>query len=1322
MVRQNKCLNGEWDFMPVYGKKSCIELPLELNFEEHTIHVPSSWRYFKPKGQQDKKTFGLIEGVYEPYNTFHYPAEWSYAETGVYRTAFKDNWVEKNHRLFIRFNGIQQRARIIVNRTEVAVWDEAFLPLRTDITHALHRNGQDNELLVICTTFEETALDSGEEKLLGLQGSWFGLIGRGIWQSVWLESVPAIYIADALIDTSVREGTISASITIDGTDDMEYSVRISVCDTDDCVKILTSDKFIMNMDTKEVSIKADWEMAHLWSPEDPFLYTAKIDLLHNEQVIDTYTVRFGFREFWIDGTNFMLNGVPIHLRGDSWHFQGIIQQTKEYAVNWYSMCREHGINIVRLHAEPYPTYYLDAADEEGMLIVDESAIYGSAKTMAADDQRFISGCKKHMERLVKRDRNHPSVVIWSIENEMRWVDGRDEYKRHIPELIDIVHQFGGDRPTIAEGDNRLVPEGYMEIESYHYNIDGTIDQWSREHPLMYGEHGGFWYICPQNSSSYGGVSTYLDFSRCFAAQAVREKLYIEDCRRQDVSGFSVFNLANYSMHSMPNEDVMLTDLEEETIDFFPKVIPKHSLTINNGYLHDYPAYIPGEPLPILHDACLPSVIIPVQYNTNFFDDDYIIRQFDVYNDTAFRHQCRVEIAVVNDTCTLYEQTLEFEHLPAERRRIEISFLPIPVKNKGTLYLTASLYHEETAVYTLHKEYCVYTAQLLHTPISTGNKNVVYWGRDTDYKILQTLVPGCKRIEKLFTECLINVDLLIIGSYIREDPMNVQNILHDFIKQGGVAIQLEQGSFMPGTLSLSQQSFFSAHMDSTVHPVLENITDDDLIFWQPEVSEYGPGHIVKSAICKPNQGDFRILLECSVGEFGDGGDLWSPLIEYTYGHGTILFNQLEICSYYTSVPAACLLMRNMLTYCLSRSSRVTKAVGLYAEANDTAAEFMKKSGLIFSLVMQNDFHETYDILIIDPSIVHVEEQATVSSYVKDGSTILVLPMKSKNADKISGLLGITVKVHDIPAYQLAKTGNHLQTKDILTTDLFGYDKVTCSPRNVSNVLLASDAIEVEGGISLLNSVTNQPWRYYFIDDQSEEFSKIALADICLKQQECHCYAASTHHGKIEVIFSQVLLGSNEKYNRIYSRLLANLGAEIRDALLEYKKGDRDTALDYIMALPYQPYDDFERCKSFYTDPEYCLNNLGENVYGCMKKIEKDVTDGFLRIPDSKNQIFFLTCFTEYSGEADLVCKMDVDSNSPISLWINGVLRTAVTPGEGEVRRYQVEDVHFSSGINRIAFMVKVGDMDAAIRPIIRIPNGYYRDSLIYRLTLDRINKC
>lgn len=265
--------------------------------------------------------------------------------------------------------------------------------------------------------------------------------------------------------------------------------------------------------------------------------------------------------------------------------------TEAYIRNWYRICHTAGINSIRLHAEPYPSDYVRIADEEGMLIVDETAIYGSGKSMQADHPAYVENCRQHVRRLVQRDKNHPSVILWSLQNEMRWVDGRDGFKQYMPGLIAEIRELDPTRLVIAEGDNRLLPKACTEVESRHYNIDGTISQWDRTVPLTFGEHGGWWYICPQNSSMYNGLQAYRGTDESTAGLALKERLFVEYARRQGVSGISTFNFAHYFMRPMPEQNLTLPPSEPGTPGVKPECVPAYSLSINNGLLPEEYPYI-----------------------------------------------------------------------------------------------------------------------------------------------------------------------------------------------------------------------------------------------------------------------------------------------------------------------------------------------------------------------------------------------------------------------------------------------------------------------------------------------------------------------------------------------------------------------------------------------------------------------------------------------------------------------------------------------------------------------------------------------------------
>lgn len=191
----------------------------------------------------------------------------------------------------------------------------------------------------------------------------------------------------------------------------------------------------------------------------------------------------------------------------------------------------------------------------------------------------------------------------------------------MPGLMAAIRQLDPTRPIIAEGDNRLLPKVHTEVESRHYNIDGTISQWDRTVPLTFGEHGGWWYICPQNSSMYVGLQAYRGTDESTAGLAQKERLFVEYARRQGVSGISTFNFAHYFMRAMPEQNIVLPSSEPGMSGVKPKFIPAYSLSINNGLLpEDYPLYTPNPAFGIMAEAFKPATIIAAEYNRGFYDD------------------------------------------------------------------------------------------------------------------------------------------------------------------------------------------------------------------------------------------------------------------------------------------------------------------------------------------------------------------------------------------------------------------------------------------------------------------------------------------------------------------------------------------------------------------------------------------------------------------------------------------------------------------------------------------------------------------------------
>lgn len=1414
MLRTSICLNGEWDFMPLYDQPRCRSLPERLQYEARKIQVPSSWRhsYKTPSGSK----FGEVpDHNFMPFDIYGYPGEWDEAEAGVLHRSFQVPETMLGQRVVLRFDGIMQKAAIYLDRERIAVWEDGYLPLRLDITR-LVKPGREQQLHVVCGSFDMAVLPSGEERITGLAGSWFGRLARGIWQDVFLEGFPPVSLEDVTIRTSVRQGMLEVDALIgtesgghameslqvflkvrerrSGIPPLKEAELLPVLEAQAGVNVLPAQvgegrQLCCNTGSRErggAIFALPWQDAVLWSPDHPFLYELELELQAEGEVLDRRTDVFGFREFWCEGPRFMLNGIPVNLRGDSWHFQGAAQQTEDYIRNWYRLCRQTGINSIRLHAEPYPADYLRIADEEGMLIVDETAIYGSSKTMDAAHPDFISNCRAHVQRLVQRDKNHPSVILWSVQNEMRWVDGRDTYKQHIPGLMELMRALDSTRPIMVEGDNRLVSRQLTEVESRHYNIDGTIAQWDRSVPLTFGEHGGWWYICPQNSSMYMGLDAYRDSDASAAGLAQKERLFVEYARRQGVSGISTFNFAHYFMRAMPERNIQLPPADLSTPGPKPAVIPAYSLSLNNGLLpEEYPAFRTNPAFAIMAEAFKPVTLIAAEYNRCFFDDAPVRRSFDVYNDTLAEQEVTVECTVRQNGHVVHSQTFRFLHEPATRRNIRLEWMPEPVNGEGAgvgvggdegvgrgaragdgaevrvgegvgvggdegagrgagagdraevrarvgapagagvaeaeAVLSARLFHGAELKHELNLSYRLLSGSCKTEPVEVALP-AAYIGSDRDYEAIRTLVPGLVRAEAEAVERLGGGTLLIVGSRMQDKDGALDRKLRKYVQRGGRLLLLEQLHLSPGRLTLSRREFIRAHAGDYGHPVLRGLGAEDLMYWHEGLREDGPLPIIRAAFEKPVTGDFTLLLECSAGDFGDGGDLWSPLLEYRSGAGMFLANQLEIMDHLHRIPQACLLLRSLLQYAgrAVHAAAVPEPAAVWVRSGGVAEALLGKLRLkgqrLDSAAGLSSLNP--GLLVVEAGLLHGPGAAeAVRQAAQAGSTVLVLPAEPGGQEALARLLDRPVRIAPHGTYHLAADYTHAAVRGISPVDLFGFDKVHLSPRDVVNRELAGHRLEVQGAEVLCTSVEGTAWKDYFAGQHTAEYSRLALVELN-RSKACApgAFVIRQAVGEGEIICSQLLTDpGSDKSLRLYTRLLGNLGAAFADELLQLDKGDAQWAVEAAMTLFCPPHTDYQAMTDYYTDPEFSLNNLGEGLYGWMKKKERR-EDGMLLIPAPEGRPLFLSCFVHLpapvsgTGEpADFrTGRLRVNSECAYEIYMNG---QHVTQPEREIT--------LTSGINRLVAIVRGGREDISFGMVFLNPDLTYMNDLEFRMTMDEV---
>lgn len=1308
MKRLSYCLNGEWDFMPLHGQKNIHSLPPVLSFEKEKVRVPSSWR-----GCEDDD-YAIEAYDFAPMDVFEYPKSWRKVTSGVLHRTFRIPEETAGMRLFLHFEAISQQSYVYVNGVQVSHSVEAFLPQLIDITEVACRDGE-NDLTVLCTDFDFYDCEEKPDALTGLAGSWFGKFCRGIWQDAFLEARAPVYLEDTEVVTSVRLGKASFYADLRNTDSapFEGEIHFCVCDGDTTVFRLTKSVRIDSGKTAVTEAERLWENPILWDTENPHLYRLTVSLCGKEGETDAVSYRFGFREFWAEGSRFFLNGIPVNLRGDSWHFQGAAQQNREYAENWYRLCRENGINSVRLHAEPHPVCYLDVADEMGILIIDETAIYGSGKSMYAGAPAYIQNCRDHIGHLIRRDKNHASVVIWSQQNEMRWVPGRDILKQYEYELMQIFHACDrSGRLVSLDGDNRLLPAEQTEVASLHYNIDGTINQWTRQTPLTIGEHGGMWYICPQNSSMYMGLDAYLHNELCMRGISIKEQLFMEYARRREVTGISSFNFAHYYAQSMPKEDVALSWEDLTTPGPKPKKIKKFSMTVNNGLLDNYPVYTPNDAYYYAKEGMRPVTVIAREYNCNFYDDLPISRGFDIYNDTLHPHHCRLDITVSDGICEIYRTSFAFLQQPAEHIVRCFTFMPPNVLRRTALTLTAALYHEDVHQFTLNRTYSVFPASLRTAPVT--ERPTAFYGHDADYHVIAAMIPGCVRLTSP-EELTSDYELLVIGSNLREKEETLQPVLAAFLNGGGNIVLLEQFSFSFGTMTLQKTDFLRAQASDLSHPIFQGLTDDDFTFWHETVEEEGPLPFIHSAFEKPDKGDYTILLECSFGDFGDGGDLWSPLMVYDNAGSIVVANQLDIMCNLWRVPQAAVLLRNMISYAVNAPRKTRRMAGALLGNDSAARTLLENMALDYREVSPEELGELSLLIVSGEAIDSALDR--IAAFAAAGKQVVILPTTPAQAASLSSLLQDDIKIIPRPVYQLSADYTQRETRSLSIVDLYGADLAMMSPREVENRVLAYHAIQAKHAVPLLSSVENTIWEDLFVRGYNGEYCKRSLPGIHAASPVAPAVYATKHSvGHGSVILCQYIADSTyDKAIRTYTRLLSNIGFTFHDGAMNCIKGAERYALPMIMSLPYRNYWGYDRAMEYFSDPEYSLNNLGEGLYGWMKKLERNPHDGYLRARESAGQDMFMTCFVHClkhpADQRPLPEKneylLDLDINCPYELYLNG-------------QRTESGRVTLRRGINRFFLLAHGANEEVAFRPVFRNPDGSFATNLRIRMTVDEID--
>jgi beta-galactosidase len=1020
-------LNGTWDFMPTSGTPTAP--PTTGTWSD--IPVPAEWNM----------TAGNFATSWGAYDLFETPADWDSVDVAWYRRTVDVPAAQRGQRIVLRFEAVNFEATVFFNGVQVANHEGGLLPFEADVTDQVSWGGT-NTMYVLVQSGTQAAVQSDGWHYPN--GSWWGQTCWGIWQDVWLLARPAVYVEDSYVVTSVTNKTITVTTTLAnvGTAATTVTVRHDVLDGSKTV--LTSGNgtqvSVPAGGTATVTFSKAWANPKLWSPNDPQLYQLSVTTSPTDgEPGDSFSVRFGFREVSVSGIDILLNGQPVMLRGDAWHYMGSVENSRAYATEWFTMVRAAGVNYLRLHAMPYPPVFYDVADEMGLLIVAESGIYGSSGNYALDAADFWDNCVTHLTNRVLRDRNHPSVFAWSTENEMLAAFGQS-WAAQVATLKPVVTALDTTRPVYFEGDGD--PEGVADLESTHYPWEITTSNtaipesayalapggvnagfWDREKPMLISEFSSMYYATPEQVSAVGGPGTYADLNGLYSAHALIVGAQIEGFRYAGATSVSPWNTVWYGMLHLP------FDTSREKLPLPGVTGPKllqvgaYATTLNPGFEPSLPSWTPNP----IHDRVaqvMPGTMArALDYRTHAWGGGTLTRTYGVYHETGTTDTVTVlwELKVPG---TRGGRGSQQASVPPDGHTDVTFAIPVPsVKKTASGTLTVSVLDGRSVLYSNTVPLTVYPSSAAQRTTSAALSALVVEasGSTASSDALTALGVTTTSATDLSTlPTASSGQILVLGEGATVNATSDQvTALTSFVQGGGEVLSLAQSSLpelLPWPVLSAGSSQTIAHVVAPHHPVLDGIGADDLRWWNTDDEL-----VVSNALIKPGYGSLT-----SIADVGPGLAT-SALAEAPYGSGTYLFCQFPVIAASADEPIAAVLLRNMVDYLATRKATPRGSLGVVSPSGSPLVTTLNASAVGFTAVttVSASTLTGLDALLVDASAANAAGIAAVAAAASDvtawvtaGGTLWVNGLTTDSLSSLSGVLpaGVTLTALDA-AHQL-----------------------------------------------------------------------------------------------------------------------------------------------------------------------------------------------------------------------------------------------------------------------------------------------------------------
>ena len=446
------------------------EGPYSLKFDEKKwgkewkrVDLPHDWAVDLPFSPEASHSHG--------YKTIGH----KYPETSVgwYRKFITVPASDKGRHLYLQFDGIFRDARVWVNGFYLGHEPSGYATQIYDISEYLNYGGENLITVRVDATLEE---------------GWF-YEGAGIYRHVWLNKTAPLHVAPfgTFVHSEMEAPydrarlTIETEVTNSGLETVSYRLRHTLLDADgkEVENCVLEGGALEAKVTQNTIAGMEIERLRLWSVDTPYLYKVRTEVFQGDKLTDVYMTDIGFRDIDFDANQgILLNGKPLKLKGVNMHqdHPGVGAAIPD-AVQIYrlSQLKKFGCNAYRASHNPMTPELLDACDRLGFLVIDENRLTGV-------NEEHI----RLLERMIKRDRNHPCVMLWSVGNEEWGMEWSEQGKQVIASMREYCHRIDPSRlMTVASsgGPAVLVP---ADVAGYNYLLQNPIDKYRTEYPQRKG--------------------------------------------------------------------------------------------------------------------------------------------------------------------------------------------------------------------------------------------------------------------------------------------------------------------------------------------------------------------------------------------------------------------------------------------------------------------------------------------------------------------------------------------------------------------------------------------------------------------------------------------------------------------------------------------------------------------------------------------------------------------------------------------------------------------------------------------------------------------